>query len=334
VSFLACRVFEAPGGGVAPRLVRMEPEELSPGDVLVRVLWSGINYKDALAVTGHGRILKRFPLNGGIDAAGRVEESADARFAPGDPVLVNGMGLGESHDGGFAERLRVPGDWIVPLPAGLSLRESMALGTAGFTAALAIHRMEQLGQRPAHGKVAVTGASGGVGSIAIQILRARGYEVLAVSGRPEHREYLLRMGAHEVRTPDELQLGTRPLEEARFGGAIDNVGGELLAGLTRHVAPWGQVACIGMAASSDLHTSVFPLILRGVSLLGVTSTNCPMPLRTEVWGRLGGELRPPALDQVVSRVVPLAEVLDAAPSLIERRSLGRLLVDCGGGASA
>ena len=331
MSFLACRVFEAPGGSVASRLVRMEPDELSPGDVLLRVLWSGINYKDALAVTGRGRSLKRFPLNGGIDAAGHVLESKDPRFEPGDPVLVNGMGLGESHDGGFAERLRVPGDWIVPLPAGLTLRESMVLGTAGFTAALAIHRMEQLGQRPELGAVAVTGASGGVGSIAIQILRARGYEVLAVSGRPEHREYLLRMGASEVRTPDELQLGTRPLEAARFGGAIDNVGGELLAGLTRHVAPWGQVACIGMAASSDLHTSVFPLILRGVSLLGVTSTNCPMPLRTEVWNRLGGELRPPALDQVVSRVVPLAEVLDAAPSLIERRSLGRLLVDCGGG---
>ena len=333
MSFLACRVFEAPGG-VASRLVRMEPEELSPGDVLVRVLWSGINYKDALAVTGRGRILKRFPLNGGIDAAGHVLESGDARFKPGEAVLVNGMGLGESHDGGFAERLRVPGDWIVPLPAGLTLRESMALGTAGFTAALAIHRMEQLGQRPAHGKIAVTGASGGVGSIAIQILRARGYEVLAVSGRPEHREYLLRMGANEVRTPDELELGTRPLEAVRFGGAIDNVGGELLAALTRHVAPWGEVACIGMAASSDLHTSVFPLILRGVSLLGVTSTNCPMPLRTQVWQRLGTELRPPALGQVVSRVVPLAEVLEAAPSLIERRSLGRLLVDCGGGAAA
>jgi NADPH2:quinone reductase len=331
VSFLACRVFEAPGGGVAPRLVRMETEELSAGDVRIRVLWSGINYKDALAVTGRGKILKRFPLNAGIDAAGRVLESKDPRFRPGEAVLVNGMGLGESHDGGFAEELRVPGDWIVRLPAGLTLRESMALGTAGFTAALAIHRMEQLGQRPELGTVAVTGASGGVGSVAIQILRARGYQVLAVSGRPEHRDYLSRMGAGEVRTPDELQLGARPLEAARFGGAIDNVGGELLAGLLRHVAPWGQVACIGMAASSDLSTSVFPLILRGVSLLGVTSTNCPMPLRTEVWQRLGDELHPPALAEVVSRVVPLAEVLEAAPSLVERRSLGRVLVDCGGG---
>jgi NADPH2:quinone reductase len=327
VSFLACRVFEAPGG-VEARLVRMEPAELSPGGVVVRVLWSGVNYKDALAVTGRGRIFKRFPLNAGIDAAGTVETSDDPRYREGDAVVVNGMGLGESHDGGFAERLRVPGDWIVPLPKGLTLRESMILGTAGFTAALAIHRMEQLGQRPELGPVAVTGASGGVGSIAVSILRARGYEVVAVSGRPEHHDYLRQIGASEVKTPEQLELGPRPLEAARFGGALDNVGGELLAGLIRHVAPWGQVACIGMAASSDLQTSVFPLILRGVSLLGVTSTHCPMPLRKQVWERLGGELRPPALATVVSREVALADVLEAAPRLIERRSLGRVLVRC------
>jgi NADPH2:quinone reductase len=330
VSLLACRVFEAPDGGVDARLVRMEPGGLSPGDVLVRVRWSGINYKDALAVTGRGKILKRFPLNAGIDAAGTVESSDDHRFKQGDAVVVNGMGLGESHDGGFAELLRVPGDWIVPLPPGLTLRESMILGTAGFTAALAIHRMEQLGQRPELGTIAVTGASGGVGSIAVNVLRARGYQVVAVSGRPEHHDYLRRLGANEAKTPDELGLGTRPLEAARFGGAIDNVGGELLAGLTRHVAPWGQVACIGMAASSDLNTTVFPLILRGVSLLGVTSTYCPMPLRKLVWERLGGELRPPALAEILSREVPLAQVLEAAPSLVERRSLGRVLVSCGG----
>jgi NADPH2:quinone reductase len=328
VSFRACRVFEEKDR-VVPRLVTMEPGELSPGDVVLRARWSGINFKDALAVTGRGKILKRFPLNAGIDAAGIVESSEDERFRPGDEVLVNGMGLGESHDGGFAEVLRVPGDWIIPLPEGLSLRESMILGTAGFTAALALHRMETNGQRPDMGPVVVTGATGGVGSVAVSILASRGYAVTAVSGRPEHREYLRALGAAEVKTPDELRLGSRPLESARFGGAIDNVGGGLLAGLTRHVGLWGQIACVGMAASPDLETTVFPLILRGVSLLGISSGNCPMPLRHEVWTRLGADLKPPHLAAIASRQVPLDAVIEAASLLTERRALGRVLVECG-----
>ena len=296
---------------------------------MVRVRWSGVNFKDALAVTGRGKILRRFPLNAGIDAAGVVLSSSDARYRPGDAVLMNGMGLGEAHDGGFAERLRLPADWLVPLPAGLSARQAMALGTAGFTAALAIQRMELNGQRPAMGPIVVTGATGGVGSVAVSILSGRGYSVTAVSGRPEHRDYLHGLGANEVLTPAELELGSRPLETARFGGAVDNVGGELLAGLTRHVNLWGQVACVGMAASADLQATVFPLILRGVSLLGISSANCPMPLRTEVWNRLAGDLRPAALDAIVSDVVPLAGVAEAAGRLVERRALGRILVDCG-----
>jgi NADPH2:quinone reductase len=327
VSLLACRVFEEEGRA-APRLVRMEPGELSPGDVLVRVHWSGINYKDALALTGRGKILKRFPLNAGIDAAGLVESSEDARLRPGDPVLVNGMGLGESHDGGFAELVRVPGDWVVPLPAGLTLRESMILGTAGFTAGLAVARMELLGQSPDKGDLVVTGATGGVGSAAVSMLARRGYRVLAVSGRPEHQAYLRRLGAAEVRTPAGLELGSRPLEAARFGGVIDNVGGELLAGLVRHVSLWGQVACIGMAASPQLEGTVFPLILRGVSLLGVSSANCPMPLRLEVWGRLGADLKPAHLEEIVSREVSLDAVAESACLLVERRALGRILVRC------
>jgi NADPH2:quinone reductase len=328
----ACRVFEE-AGRVVPRLAEMATEELSPGDVVVRVRWSGVNYKDALALTGRGKILKRFPLNAGIDAAGLVESSGDARFRPGDPVLVNGMGLGESHDGGFASLLRVPGAWVVALPAGLTLRESMTLGTAGFTAALAVVRMEQNGQRPEMGPIVVTGATGGVGSLALSMLAARGYPVTAVSGRPEHHAYLRELGASEVATPEALALGSRPLEKARFGGVIDNVGGALLAGLVRHVSPWGQVACIGMAASPELSGTVFPLILRGVSLLGVTSTSCPMPLRTEVWNRLGRDLKPPRLDAIVSREIPLDGVIEAAWSLVERRALGRVLVDCGAEAA-
>jgi NADPH2:quinone reductase len=327
----ACRVFEE-SGRVVPRIVEMATDDLSPGDVVIRVHWSGINFKDALALSGRGKIIKRFPRNAGIDAAGLVESSVDPRFTAGDPVLVNGMGLGESHDGGFAELLRVPAEWVVPLPAGLTLRESMILGTAGFSAALAVARMELVGQRPELGPIVVTGASGGVGSVAVQLLARRGYAVTAVSGRPEHHEYLRGLGAAEVKTPEALALGSRPLESARFGGVIDNVGGALLAGLVRHTAPWGQVACIGMAASPELTGTVFPLILRGVSLLGVTSTHCPMPLRREVWARLGGDMRPPALAGIVSHEVPLAAVIEAADLLIERRARGRVLVACSAAA--
>jgi NADPH2:quinone reductase len=325
VTFRACRVFEDQGQ-VRPRLVEMSRDDLTPGEVVLRVRWSGVNYKDALAVTGRGKILKRFPLNAGIDAAGVVESSSDARFRAGDPVLVNGMGLGESHDGGFAEVVRVPADWVVPLPAGLTLRQSMILGTAGFTAGLALVRMELNGQSPDKGPIVVTGATGGVGSAAVSMLAGRGYRVLAVSGRPEHHDYLRRLGADEAKTEAELGLGSRPLETARFGGVIDNVGGELLAGLVRHVSLWGQVACIGMAGSPQLGGTVFPLILRGVSLLGVSSGNCPMPLRHEVWRRLGSDLRPKGLDDIASDEVPLDGVLEAASRLVDRRALGRMVV--------
>jgi NADPH2:quinone reductase len=327
MGFQACRVFEEAGRPQA-RLVTMDTQELLPGEVLIRARFSGLNYKDALAVTGRGRILRRFPLNAGIDVAGTVESSDDGRYRPGDAVLVNGMGLGETHDGGFAEYVRVPADWIVPLPAGLSLFEAMALGTAGFTAALALHRMEQLGQRPCAEPIVVTGASGGVGSIAVSILAARGYPVLAVSGRGANSTYLRELGASDVKTPEELQLGARPLESARFAGAIDNVGGALLAGLTRHVGLWGNIASIGNAGGAELETTVFPLILRGVSVLGISSANCPMPLRTEVWNRLGGDLKPRHLEAIVSGTIPLADVPEAAQQLLDRSVRGRLVVAC------
>lgn len=327
MTFPAIRAFDT-GEGVRARLVEMEPGELGPGAVSIRAEYSGVNYKDALAVTGRGKILRRLPLNAGIDVAGVVEVSDDARFRAGDAVLVNGMGLGESQDGGFAGLVRVPADWIVPLPAGLTTWEAMALGTAGFSAALALHRMEQMGQRPEQGPVAVTGASGGVGSVAVSILAARGYRVAAISGRRDHHGYVASLGAESVVTPEELALGSRPLESTRFAGVVDNVGGELAAALVRHVGLWGNVALVGNAASFELPVTVFPMILRGVSLLGVSSANCPMDLRAEVWRRLGAELKPARLDLIASRTIALAGVLDEAAALVERRGRGRAVVDC------
>ncbi len=328
MSFLACRVYQE-GRTTAARLEQMEADALTPGDVVIRAEWSGINFKDALAVTGRGKILKRFPLNAGIDVAGRVESSSHPRWRPGDAVLVNGMGLGETNDGGLAGRVRVPADWVVPLPAGLTTFEAMALGTAGFTAALSLHRMEVNGQAPGLGPIVVTGATGGVGSTAVSMLAARGYRVIAVSGRPEHEGYLRSLGAHEVTTPEGLQLGTRPLESARFGGVIDNVGGDLLAGLLRHVQLWGNVGAIGMAGGADFQASVFPFILRGVSLLGASSMNCPMGLRAEIWTRLGSGLKPPHLAQIAAETVPLRDVIPACEKVMARKALGRIVVDCG-----
>ena len=327
MAFLACRVFRETDGVVA-RMTTMAAEDLTPGTVVIRAAWSGINFKDALGVTGSAPIYRRFPLNAGIDVAGHVEASSDRRFREGDAVLVNGMGLGETNDGGFAHTVRVPGDWVVPLPPGLDPRESMVLGTAGFTAALALHRMEVNGQQPRLGPIVVTGATGGVGSTAVSMLKKRGYAVVAVSGRPEHEAYLKELGADEVTTPDALGVGTRPLEAVRFGGVIDNVGGPLLAGLIRHVALWGNVAAVGNAAAPAFDATVFPFILRGVSLLGASSANCAMELRAAIWKRLGTDLKPPALDRIVSRTVPLAEVIPACATLMNRTALGRVLVDC------
>lgn len=328
--FHACRVFSEgeKGGRVQARYTRMEVDELTPGEVVIRAAYSSINYKDALAVTGRGRILRRFPLNAGIDVAGRVISSADPRFAAGDAVLVNGMGLGEAQDGGLAEVVRVPADWIVPLPPGLTLIEAMSLGTAGFTAALCVHRFEQVGVDSAGEPIVVTGATGGVGAIAVSMLSSLGYRVIAVSGRREHHPWVASLGAAEVRTPEELALGNRPLDEARYGGVVDNVGGSLLAGLVRHVAPWGAVASVGMAGGHAVEMTVFPFILRGVCVMGVSSANCPMPLRATLWGRLGDDLKPPHLNAIATRTIPLASVIEECGPLLDRQRLGRTVVDC------
>jgi len=326
VPFRACRVFQT-GASTETRVTPMDIDELSPGDVVVRVSYSSLNYKDARAVTGRGRpIMRRFPLNAGIDLAGVVETSTDSRFRPGDEVFANGMGLGEAHDGGFAEYARVPADWLMRPSGALTLRGAMALGTAGYTAALCIHRMEVNGQTPALGPVVVTGATGGVGSIAVRLLAGRGYQVVAVSGRPEHQAWLKSLGAADVCTVEQLELGDRPLEKARFGGAIDNVGGRVLAQLIPHVVEWGNVAAVGLAGGDEVQTTVYPFILRGVSLLGASSANSPMPLRQEIWRRLGDDLHVDGLEQFVTKEIGLAEIVPTAAALLDRQLAGRALV--------
>ncbi|WP_444994211.1 YhdH/YhfP family quinone oxidoreductase [Aliikangiella sp. IMCC44359] len=327
MTFLACRAYEN-GAQTTHRIEKMSIESLSKGEVLINVCYSGINYKDALAATGRGQILKHFPLNVGIDLAGEVESSTDPRFEVGDKVLVNGCGLGEKHDGGLAEKARVPANWVMPVPDGLTMRECMILGTAGFTAALAIHRMAVNGQSVDKGPIVVTGASGGVGSFAVNILSNLGYDVTAVSGREELFDYLTELGATQVCSADELGLGSKPLEKARFGGVIDNVGGNLLSQLIAHTNLWGNVACIGLADNHKLDTTVFPLILRGVSLLGVSSTNCTMPLRKEIWSRMGKELKPNKFGTILTQEVKLREVSCVFDQLLDRKKHGRILVDC------
>jgi acrylyl-CoA reductase (NADPH) len=323
--FRAVRVADD-GDGPKGRLTTMALDELSPGHVVVRVAHSSLNYKDALAVTGRGRIMRRLPLNAGIDLGGVVETSNDAALPPGTAVIANGMGLGEVHDGGLAEYARVPAEWLIPLPSGLTLRSAMALGTAGYTAALALHRMELNVQRPEMGPIVVTGATGGVGSIAVRLLVVRGYRVIAVSGRREHHDWLRALGAHEVVTADDLQLSGKPLDKARYGGAIDNVGGELLSRLLPHIVEWGNVVSVGLAGGAEVHATVHPFILRGVSLLGASSANSPMPLRREIWRRLGGDLRVEDLERLVTGEIPLDAVAATATDLLERRLLGRTLV--------
>lgn len=296
------------------------------GEVLIRTRYGSVNFKDALAGTGRGKILRRFPLVGGIDSAGQVAASADVRFREGDEVVVTGYGLGTTHDGGYAEWLRVPADWVVPLPAGLDAFAAMVLGTAGFTAAFALYRMETNGQRPDMGPVVVTGASGGVGCIAVDLLSRVGYEVTAVSGKREQREFLERLGAKQILNRDDLPGGGRPLESAVWGGAIDNVGGEMLAQLTRTVKPWGNIASIGLAGGHELHTTVMPFILRGVSLLGVESVECPYPIRKELWRRLAGEWKPPHLEQIVSEVVTLEDLADVFERMLDGKTQGRIVV--------
>ena len=266
------------------------------------------------------------PLVGGIDASGVVVASEDARFRPDMRVLVTGCGLGEVHDGGYAERLRVPADWVISIPQGLDLFEAMALGTAGFTAALAIQRMEDNRQSKQHGPILVTGATGGVGSLAVDILSSKGYEVTALTGKSASKDYLESLGANKILDRHELKMGAHALEKARWGGAIDNVGGEILSWITRTTEPWGNIVSIGLTAGTGLDTTVMPFILRGVSLLGVSSSNCPLPWRQPIWERLATDLRPRHLDKIVAKTVRLEQLDEVFTAMLAGKIQGRVVV--------
>jgi len=301
--------------------------DLSEGDVTIRVRYSGINYKDALAGTGKGKICRHFPMVGGIDVAGTVVASESERFSPGEEVLVTGAGLSETRDGGYAEYLRLDSQWVVPLPDGLSPLDAMTIGTAGFTAAMSLYRMEKNGQHPGQGPVLVTGATGGVGSIAIDIFTRAGYEVHALSGKEEQFGWLNALGASECLSRHQLTWSGRPLESARWAGCVDSVGGDLLAGICTAIKPWGNIAACGLAGGIGLKTTVMPFIIRGVSLLGIDSPQCPYPIREEIWPRLANEWKPQNLEMIRARIVGLDDLADIFDGMLEGHSLGRVVVE-------
>jgi acrylyl-CoA reductase (NADPH) len=323
--FSAYRIFEQDGKSAA-RFVELTLDDLDPGEVVIQTHYSSVNYKDALAATGAGKVIRRFPCVGGIDVSGVVTSSSDARFKAGDEVLVTGYDMGVAHDGGYAEYVRVPADWVVLPPPGLSLFDAMALGTAGFTAALSIHRLEQNELTPDKGKVIVTGATGGVASLAIRMLAQLGYHVVALTGKDAEHEYLKALGAAEILSRKDLVMGNRPLEKAQWAGALDSVGGETLAWLTRTMQQNGAIASFGNAGGIELHTTVLPFILRGVKLLGVDSAATAMPLRSQIWQRLATDLRPKSLNQV-AHVVPFKELPQVFPLLLQGKQRGRAVVE-------
>ena len=293
--------------------------ELGRGEVLIKTAYSSVNYKDALAATGAGKVIRNFPLVAGIDAAGTVIESADARFKTGDEVICTSYDMGVAHDGGYAGVCRVPADWVVPLPQGLSLFDAMALGTAGYTAGLAVELLELNGMAPNNGKVLVNGATGGVASLAIDMLAGKGYGVTAVTGKLSEQDFLKKLGAGEIIDRKTLDLGGRPLEKALWAAAFDSVGGDQLGWLTRSMQPHGVIASFGNAGGIEFKTNVLPFILRGVRLIGVDSVATPMVLRRRVWGRLASDLKPRHLAAIAHTIS-----LDDLPSYFERMLKGEI----------
>lgn len=307
----------------------MHVDALSPGEVLVKVAYSSVNYKDALAGTGKGKILRQYPLNGGIDAAGVVVASTDAKFKEGDTVLCTGSGLSETRDGGYGEYICLSSQSAIPLPDGLNLRESMVLGTAGFTAALALLRMQDNRQTPALGPIAVSGASGGVGMLAIDIFTRAGYEVHAISGKAAHFDFLRGLGATECIDRHQLAFSGKPMDSARFGGALDNVGGAMLAGLLPLIVPYGNVAICGNAGGINFESTVMPFIIRGASLLGIASAGTARDIRDQVWHHLANDWKPRHLDRIATREVTLEQLPDVFERMLAGDSFGRTIVRVG-----
>jgi acrylyl-CoA reductase (NADPH) len=317
--FQALRVFDE-NGKVTPRVAEVSLSELSPGEVVLQTAYSSVNYKDALAATGTGgKIIRSYPRIAGIDAAGTVISSADGRYKAGDEVICTSYEFGVGHDGGWSQVCRVPADWIVPLPRGLTLFEAAALGVAGYTAGLAMEALELNGMAPGNGKVLVNGATGGVSTLAIEMLAQKGYQVVAVTGKEGEGAFLRKLGAQEVLPRQKLEMGTRPLEKGLWAAAFDSVGGEQLAWLTRTMQPDGLIAAYGNAGGIELKTTVLPFILRGVRLIGVNSGDTPMPLRRKVWGRLASDLKPGHLNDIAHIIA-----LDDLPAYFQKMLKGQI----------
>ncbi len=323
-------VAEKDGDGVVRQVRSIPSDDLGEGDVVVEVSWSGVNYKDGLATTANGRVARISPLVAGVDLAGTVADPGGSGLATGAPVVVHGHALGVAHHGGFAEYARVPSDWVVPLPEGLTERQAMTLGTAGFTAALSVHLLETRGGlAPGQGQVLVTGATGGVGSVAVGILATRGYEVAASTGKADSADWLRSLGAHEVLDRSEIAPSGKPLDKERWAGAVDCVGGATLAGVLASLRYGASVAASGNTGGVELTTTVFPFILRGVSLLGVDSVQCPADLRGELWRRMADDLRPAKLDSIATEEVDLDGLPAALDRVLAGGNRGRTLVRVG-----
>jgi acrylyl-CoA reductase (NADPH) len=326
--FKAYKLTETPEKKIRAEFVDMSLDELDPGDVVVRVAYSDVNYKDALAATGKGRILRRPSCVGGIDFSGTVVSSTNPKFSKGDAVLGIGYDLGVSHHGGYAQYARAPGSWLIKLPQGMSLWEAMAFGTAGFTAGIGIVRMEENRLKPANGPVIVNGATGGVGSIAVSALSRLGYHVVALTGKESESDWLKKLGAKEILLRQSLNLEKiKPLDKATWAGAVDNLGGPVLAWMASTMKDNGTIASIGLAASAELHTWVMPFILRGVCLLGINSgESVPPEIREKVWRRLGSDMKPPLLKEM-ARTVPFSQLPSVFDDFINARVTRRVVVD-------